>query len=106
MAIEHQHGRIVRCFSHFGALAVIENKRRNPIARGKLSTFGSYRDDAGGVAGVMDEDVTGDAVTLMFADENGHSIDNVDEHIFLQHNCRNVIADFELQFFIGGKGRG
>ena len=53
----------------------------------------------------MNEDVFGETVLVLFADQHGHAVDHIDEDIVLQHHCGNGVAKPELDFLVDAKAQ-
>ena len=66
----------------------------------KPSDAGCHCHNSPVITFVMDENILGKTIIIFLADQHGHAIDNIDEHIVLQHHGRNGIAQFKLNLLV------
>ena len=103
MGVEDERCACLFVLFEFKALAVVQNNGRLAVLFDKAAGSGCHGyDDTVGLF-VMDEHVLGMAILVFLANQHGHAVNNVDEHIVLKHDCRNGVTQLELHFLVNAK---
>ena len=100
MGVEHECCARLLVLRKLEPMAVVQDNGRLAVFFDKAARLcGHGYDDPVGLL-VVDEHVLGVAILVFLADQHGHAVDNVDEDVVLEHDCRNGIAQLELHFLV------
>ena len=96
MAVKIKHCTVVGVIGQFCPLAILQHKSRRAIRIDELPGFGQNSDYLALISGVVNENIISDPVGSMLANQYGHTINDIDEHVVLEKDRGNAVASLEL----------